>query len=140
MGIWDWGLLRDRDRLLETRQYVLRQLHLRQGKQEGEGRFRSQVPVDPIHMQPIVAAASLGRVEFEAEIVPADEPVKGALRLFVPPEVRCGAVGFQAGRNRCLRLDGLLVEIGARAAAAVEPVAANGPKVTLLDRKSTRLN
>jgi len=29
-------------------------------------------------------------------------------------------------------LNGLLIEIGARTAAAVEPVAANGPKVTLL--------
>src|ERR1035437_10429198 len=83
-------------------------------------------------VQPIVAAASGGKLKAEAEIVPADEPVKGALRVFVPPEVRCGAIGFQAGRNRCLGLNGLLVEIGAGTAAAVEPVAANGPKVTLL--------
>ena len=100
-------------------------LHLRQGKQEGQGRFRSLVPVDPIYMQPIAAAAGLGRVEFESEIVPADEPVKGALRLFIPPDVRCGAIGFQTGRDGCLRLNGLLVEIGARAAAAVEPITAN---------------
>ena len=83
-------------------------------------------------MQSIAAAAGLGRVELQAEIVPADEPVEGALRLLVPPEVRCGAIGFKTSRDRCLRLDGLLVEIGARAATAVEPVAANGPKVTLL--------
>ena len=60
-------------------------LHLRQRKQEGQGGFRSLVPVDPIYMQPIAAAAGLGRVEFESEIVPADEPVEGALRVFVPP-------------------------------------------------------
>ena len=107
-------------------------LHLRQRKQEGQGGFRSLVPVDPIHVQPIAAAAGFGRVEFQSEIVPADEPVEGALRLFVPPEVRCGAIGFQTGRDRCLRLDGLLVEIGARAAAAIKSVAANGSKVTLL--------
>src|SRR5260370_454622 len=83
-------------------------------------------------MQPIAAAACLGRVEFESEIVPADEPVKGALRMFIPPDVRCGAIGFQTGRDRCLRLNGLLVEIGARAAAAVKPITANGSKVTLL--------
>src|SRR5438105_14304096 len=85
-------------------------------------------------MQTIVAAACLGRIEFQSKIVPADEPVKGALRLFVPPEVRCGAIGFQAGRNRSVRLNGLLVESGARAAAAVEPIAANRPEVTLFGR------
>ena len=131
-GHGGWRLLRDGDRFFKTRQYVLRQSHLRQRKQEGQGGFRSLVPVDPIHMQPIAAAACLGRVEFQSEIVPADEPVEGALRLFVPPDVRCGAIGFQTGRDRGLRLNGLLVEIGARAAAAVEPIAANGPKVTLL--------
>ena len=83
-------------------------------------------------MQPVVAAASRGRVEFQAEIVPADKPVEGALGVFVPPEVGSGAIGFQAGRDGGLGLDGLLVEIGASAAAAVEAVAANGAKVTLL--------
>ena len=92
-------------------------LHLRQRKQKGQGGFGSLVPVDPVYMQPIAAAAGLRRVEFQAQIVPADEPVKGALRLFVPPEVRRGAIGFQTGGDRGLRLDGLLVEIGARAAA-----------------------
>ena len=122
----------DGDRFLETRHYVLRQLHLRQRKQECQRGFRSLVPVDPIHMQSIAAAAGLGRVEFQSEIVPADEPVEGALRLLVPPDVRCGAIGFQTGRDRGLRFDGLLVEIGARAAAAVEAVAANRPEVALL--------
>src|ERR1039457_1337227 len=91
-----------------------------------------------IYMQPIVAAACLGRVEFQSGIVPADEPVKGTLRVFVPPEVRCGAIGFKTSRDRCLRLNGLLVEIGARATTAVEPIAANGPKVTLLGRLQFR--
>ncbi len=118
MGVW--RLLRDSDRFVKARQHVLRKLHFRQGKQEGQGGFRSLVSVDPIHMQPIAAAPCLGRVKLESEIVPADEPVKSALCLLIPPDVRCGAVGFQTGRDCCLRINGLLVEIGARAAAAVE--------------------
>ena len=54
----------DGDRFSETRHHVLRQLHLRQRKQEGQRGFRSLVPVDPIYMQSIAAAAGLGRVEF----------------------------------------------------------------------------
>ena len=38
-------------------------------------------------------------VEFLPEIVPTEEPVEGALRLFVPPRVGCGAVRFQASRD-----------------------------------------
>src|SRR6266404_5089951 len=91
-----------------------------------------QNSADPVFMQPIAAAACFGRVEFEPQIVPTDKPVKGALRMFKPPDVRRSAIGFQTGRDRCLRLNGLLVEIGARAAATVEPVTANGSKVTLL--------
>ena len=82
--------------------------------------------------KPSPAAAALGRVEFQAQIVPAEEPVEGALRLLVPPDVGCGAIGFQAGRDHGLRLDGLLVEIGARAAAPVESIAADRPEVALL--------
>src|SRR6266851_1503930 len=138
----DWLFQRDKtrkqrlllggDRFPKTRQHILRQAHLRQRKQEGQGCFRSLVPVDPIHVQPIAAAACFGRVEFQSEIVPADEPVEGALRLLVPPEVRRGAIGFKTGRDHCLRLDGLLVKVGAYAAAAIKSVAANGSKVTLL--------
>src|SRR5688572_23327947 len=117
-------LLLDGDRFLKTRQDVLRQSHFRQRKQEGQRRFSSLVPVDTIDMQPIAAAACLRRVEFQSEIVPADEPVKGALRVLVPAEVRCGAISFETGRNCCLRFNGLLVEIGTRAATAVEPIAA----------------
>src|SRR5207244_9379846 len=83
-------------------------------------------------MQPIATAACFGSAEFQSEIVPADEPVEGALRLLVPPEVRCGAIGFKTGCDHCLRLDGLLVKVGAHAAAAIKSVGANGSKVTLL--------
>ena len=83
-------------------------------------------------MQSIAAAAALGGIKFQAEIVPAEEPVESALRLFVPPEVRRGAIGFQTRRDHGLRLNGLLVEIGARAATTVEAIAADRPEVTFL--------
>ena len=126
----------DGDRLLEARHHVLRQSHFRQREQERQRGLRALVPIDAIHMQSIAAAAGLRRVELQAEIVPADEPVEGALGLFVPPEVRCGAIGFQAGGDRRLRFDGLLVEIGARAAAAIEAVAADRAEVALLGRSA----
>src|SRR5579871_1037531 len=127
-----WILLRDGDRFSKTGQYVLRQLHLRQRKQERQGRLRSLIPVDAIYMQAIAAAASLGGVEFQPKIVPADEPVESALCMFIPADVRCGAIGIQTSRDRCLRFNGLLVEVGARAAATVEPITANGSKMALL--------
>src|SRR5437016_9902624 len=83
-------------------------------------------------MQSVATAAALGRIQFQAEIVPADEPVEGALRLFVPPDIGGSAIGFQTGRNHGLRLDGLLVKIGARAAARVEAITADRPKVAFL--------
>src|SRR5437588_293988 len=39
------------------------------------------------------------------------------------------AVGFQAGRDHRVRLDGLLVEVGARPASLVEAIASEGPEV-----------
>src|SRR5205823_4778129 len=83
-------------------------------------------------MQAVAARAGSGRIEFEAEIVPPDEPVESALRLVVPPKVRCGAERFEASRDHCLRLDRLLVELRASAAAAVETVAPDRSKMTLL--------
>ena len=90
------------------------------------------VSIDAIHVQSVAAAAALGRIEFQPEIVPADEPVERALRLFIPPDIRRGAISFQTGRNHGLRLDGLLIEIGARAATAVEAIAADRPEVAFL--------
>jgi hypothetical protein len=73
----------------------------------------------------------LGRVEFQSEVVPADEPIESPLRLFIPPEVRYSTVGFEESRNRGLRFDRLLVEVGADAAFAMEAIAANGPEMIL---------
>ena len=81
----------------------------------------------PSRQPPVFAA-----VNFQPEIVPAEEPVEGALRLFVPPGIGCGAVGFEAGRDHRLRLDGLLVEVRARAAATIKSVAADGPQLPML--------
>ena len=50
----------------------------------------------------------------------------------VPPQVRRGAVGLQAGGHGRLGLHRLLVEIRAETAAAVETVAADGAEVALL--------
>ena len=73
-----------------------------------------------------------GGVEFQPQIVPAKEPVEGALRLSVPPWVGRGAVCFQASRNRGVRLDGLLVEVRACAVTPIESVAADGPQLPML--------
>ena len=51
------------------------------------------------------------------------------LRLFVPPRIRRGAVGFETGRDHGVRFDGLLVEIRTGAAAGIKSVAADGPEI-----------
>jgi hypothetical protein len=81
------GLFFDGERPLEAGQHILRKPHFRQRKQEGQRGFRSLISVDPIYVQPIATATRIGRVEFQAEIVPADEPVEGALSVFVPPGI-----------------------------------------------------
>src|ERR1017187_6213258 len=111
---------------------VLCQPHFRQRQEKGQHRFRSLVLVAPVLVQPIATTAGLRGVEFQPEIVPAEEPVEGALRLLIPPRVGCGAVRFQASRDRGLRLDGLLVEVRARAVTLIESVTADGPQLTLL--------
>src|SRR3954470_22859456 len=83
-------------------------------------------------MQGIAATAGAGGVKLEAEIVPAEEPIEGALGVFVPTRVRGGVEGFEASRHHGVRLDRLLVEVGARFAAAVEAVTANRTKVAML--------
>jgi len=104
----------------------------RQTTEERQHRFRALVFVAPVRVQTIAATASLRSVQFQPEIVPAEEPVEGALRLFIPPRVGRGAVRCQASRDRGLRLDGLLVEVRACAVTLIESVAANGPQLTLL--------
>ncbi len=64
---------------------VLREAHFRQCEQECQRRFRSLVLVHTVHVQRVAAAAGGFRVEFQAKIVPAEEPVESALSPFVPP-------------------------------------------------------
>src|SRR6185295_13384455 len=75
------------DWFLEIGQRVLRELHFGTGQQEGERGFRPLISVDPVHVQSITAAAGSRGVEFESEIVPAEEPVEGAMCLIVPTGV-----------------------------------------------------
>src|SRR5579872_1616378 len=124
----------NRNHFLKTGQDTLSQTHLRQGKQECKSRLGSLISIDAIYMQPVAAPACFRRVEFQAEVVPAQKPIKCALRVFVPPEVRCSAIGFETGRDSCLSLNGLLIEIRADAPTPVESVAANGPKMPLFGR------
>ena len=64
----------DDDRLLETRQHILRQARFRQRKQEGRSIPPSFLLTDPRATHR--GSRLSGRVEFQAEIIPADEPVK----------------------------------------------------------------
>ena len=57
---------------------------------------------------------------------------KARSRLFVPPDVRRGAIRLQTGRDHGLRLDGLLIEMRASASPPVEAIAADRPKVAVL--------
>ena len=113
---------------------ILRQPHFRQRQKESQCGFGSLVFVAPVRVQAVAAAAGLGAVEFQSEIIPAQKPVKGALRLLMPPWVGCGAVCFQASGNRGVRFDGLLVEVRAYAVTPIESIAANGPQMAMLAR------
>ena len=90
------------------------------------------VSVRTVHMQPIQAAAGFRGVEFQAQVVPADEPVKGSLRLLVPPSIGSGSIGRQTRRDSRLSVNRLLIEKGADAATPVKSVRADGPEMLLL--------
>src|SRR5262249_27563914 len=111
---------------------AFRKLQFRQRKQEGQCRFGAVVLVDTIHMKGVPAAAGAGGIDLDVEIVPTEEPAEGRLRLLVPPPVGCGTISLKAGRDRCLRLDGLLVEIRAGLAARIKPIASHGPEIAAL--------
>src|SRR6185503_11097011 len=98
----------------------------------GQRRFSAMVLVDAIHVKGVPAAAGAVGINLDVEIVPTEEPVKGELRLLVPPPVGCGAIRFKTGRDRCLRLDGLLVEISPCLAARIKPIVADWPEIAAL--------
>ncbi len=63
-----------------------------------------------IHVQAVAAAAGARVVEREAQIIAAEKPLKRAARFRNPEHVVRGMIRFDAGGDRGLRLDGLLVE------------------------------
>ena len=75
------------------------QLHLTQCEEEREGGLGSLVLVDAVFLEAVAAAAGLGVVEFQAQVVAAQEPLEGEPRLLQPDRVVGGLVGFEAGRN-----------------------------------------
>ena len=102
---------------LETGEAVLQRLHFREREQERQRGFAALILTQPVHMQPVAAAASGRVVEREAQIVPAQEPLERAPRLRHPERIARRLIRLDAGGNRDLRLDGLLVEDGAFPAA-----------------------
>jgi len=66
------------DAMIKRADHRLQQFHFCQREQEGQSGFRALVLVDAIHMQGIVAAPGARRVKFEAQVVPAEKPIKGA--------------------------------------------------------------
>src|ERR1051326_1555757 len=122
----------DGDRFPEVGYHVLRQPHFGEGKQKGQRGFRALISIHPIHMQSVSAAAAVGRIQLQSEVVPPDKPIEGTSCLLVPPGVGCGAIRLQAGRDHGLRLDWLLVEICPRASSSVKAIAADRAEMTFL--------
>lgn len=90
------------------------------------------IAIGPVYVQAVAATAGFGRVDFQSQIVGANEPIKSALRVLVPPNVGGGAKGFETSRDGSLRFNRLLIEDGSDAAPPVETIAADGPEMTLL--------
>ena len=67
-------------------------------------------------MQTIAASAGRRVVDREVQVVAAEKPLEGAAGFPVPAFFSGDPVGFQAGRDHCLRLHWLLIEAGAFAA------------------------
>ena len=74
-------------------------VHFGEGEVEGEDRLGALVFVDAVVVQAVAAAAGGGIVERQAEIVAAEEPLEGALRLARPRSDR-GWRGRLRGRRR----------------------------------------
>src|SRR5438128_1346401 len=99
---------------------AFQQLHLPECQEEREGRLGSLILVDAVFLKAIAAAAALGVVEIESQVVAAQEPLEREPGLLEPGELLGGMVGLDAGRDGREGLDRLLVELGAVAVAAVE--------------------
>ncbi len=79
-------------------------------EQEGQRGFGALILAQPVHVQAVATAAGGRIVERQAQIVPAEEPLERAARFRDPEHVARGLIRFDAGGNRGLGFDGLLVE------------------------------
>ena len=113
----------------KRRQDAFQKLHFTQCEQEREGRFGPLVLVDAVFLQAIAAAAGLGVVKFQAQVITAQEPLKGQTGLLQPDGVFGGLKRVNAGRDRGEGFQRLLVELGAFASAMVEALRADGAEV-----------
>ena len=98
--------------LAEGGQGAFEQLHLAEREQEGQGRLGPLVQVDAVFLEAVAAAAGLGVVEVQPQVVAAQEPLEGEPGLLEPERVVGGVVGLEAGRDGGVGLDRLLVELG----------------------------
>ena len=64
-------------------------------------------------METVPATASARIIQRDAQIIPAKEPLERTARLRNPVWVVGGMIGLDAGGNCGLRLNGLLVKVGA---------------------------
>ena len=91
---------------------AFQQLHLGERQQKGERRLGPLVLVDAIFLEAVAAAAGLGVVQLQAQVVAAEEPLEGEPGLVQPVGVVGGPVRLEAGRDGGVGLDRLLVELG----------------------------
>ena len=103
-------------------------LHFRERQQERQRGFGALILAQPIHMQAVAAAAGARIVEREAQIIPTEEPLERAPRFRDPERVARCLIRFDAGGNRDLGFDGLLIKDRAFLAAWKESVRADGPE------------
>ena len=97
-------------------------LHLKQGHQERERRFRALVFVDAVGMEAVSAAARCCVVKRRLQIVLAQKPAKHALGFLKPMALFRQPVNLQASRNHCASLHWLLIESRLLTAFDKEPI------------------
>src|ERR1039457_5535287 len=108
------------DGFLEAGDGVLQRLHFRQREQEGQRGLGALILAQTVHVQAVPTAAGGRIVERQAQIVSTEEPLERAPRLRDPEHVARRMIRFDAGGNRYLGFDGLLVELRAFLAARIK--------------------
>ena len=103
-------------------------LHFRQRQQERQRGLAALVLAQPVHVQTIATAARARIVERETQIIPTEKPLKRAPRFRDPEHVARCLIRLDAGGNRDLGFDGLLIEDCAFLAAREKSVPAHGPQ------------